>query len=80
MIPCAGDRHDCLPALDCYNSMMSVTEPLAKTFAQRAVRARMKAEQAADQRKADRQKLRAQMYQRFAFRLKSAGNGVWTKE
>jgi hypothetical protein len=58
----------------------SPTKPLAKTFAIRAVRARVKAERSSDQRKADRQKLRALLYQRFAQRLRSAGDGIWTKE
>jgi hypothetical protein len=56
------------------------TGPLAKTFAHHATRARIKAEKSADQREADRQKLRAQMYQRFAARLRSAASGIWTKE
>ena len=56
------------------------TGPLAKTFAHRAIRARIKAEKSADQREADRQKLRAQIYQRFAARLRSASSGIWMKE
>jgi len=75
-----GDGRDCVPLPDCYNLTMSITEPLAKTFAHRAVRARIKAAQSPDQRKADRQKLRALMYQRFALRLRSASIGAWTKE
>jgi hypothetical protein len=58
----------------------SPTKPLARTFAIRAIQARMKAEQSSDQRKSDRQKLRALLYQRFAQRLRSAGDGIWTKE
>ena len=58
----------------------SPTKPLARTFAIRAIRAGIKAEQSCDQRKVDRQKLRALLYQRFAQRLRSAGDGIWTKE
>ena len=58
----------------------SPTNPLAMTFAIRAIRARSKAEQSCDQRKVDRQKLRALLYQRFAQRLRSAGDGIWTRE
>lgn len=58
----------------------SPTKPLATTFATRAVRARIKAERSSDQRKVDRQKLRALLYQRFAQRLRTAGDGIWTKE
>jgi len=58
----------------------SPTEPLARTFAIRAVRARIKAERSSDQRKVDRQKLRALLHQRFAQRLRTAGDGIWTKE
>ena len=56
------------------------TKPLARSFAIRAIRARLKAEQASDQRKGDRQKLRALMYQRFAERLRNASGATWTKE
>ncbi len=59
---------------------MAPTKPLARSFAIRAIRARLKAEQAPDQRKGDRQKLRAVMYQRFAERLRNASGGTWTKE
>lgn len=59
---------------------LSPTKPLARTFAIRAIRARIKAEQSSDQRKADRRKLRALLYQRFAQRLGNAGDGIWTKE
>jgi hypothetical protein len=58
----------------------NMTKPLAKSFAIRAIRARIKAEQSSDQRKVDRQKLRALLYQRFAQRLRTAGDGIWTKE
>ena len=56
------------------------TGPLAKTFAHRAIRARIKAQKSADRDEAGRHKLRAQMYQRFAARLRGAGSGIWTKE
>ena len=59
---------------------MAPTEPLAKSFAIRAIRARLKAEQASDQRKGDRQKLRAVMYQRFAERLRNVSGATWTNE
>jgi hypothetical protein len=63
-----------------YSETGSATKPLAVTFAIRAMRARIKAERSSDQRKADRQKLRALLYQRFAQRLRSAGDAIWTKE
>jgi hypothetical protein len=56
------------------------TKPLARSFALRAIRARLKADQASDRRKGDRQKLRAAMYQRFAELLRSASGATWTKE
>lgn len=61
---------------------MPPTEPLAISFALRAIRARIKAEQASDRRKVDREKLRARMYQQFALRLRNAAGGeaIWTKE
>jgi hypothetical protein len=59
---------------------IEATAPLAKTFAYRAIRARIKAEKSADQREAGRQKLRARIYQRFAARLRGAGRRIWTKE
>jgi hypothetical protein len=61
---------------------MAPTEPLSISFALRAIRARLKAEQATDRRKVDREKLRARMYQQFARRLRNAGSGeaIWTKE
>lgn len=59
---------------------MLPTEPLARSFAIRAIRAQLKADQAADRRKGDRQKLRAVMYQRFAERLHSASRATSTKE
>jgi hypothetical protein len=61
---------------------MPPTEPLAISFALRAIRARIKAEQASDRRKVDREKLRARMYQQFALRLRNAASGeaIWTKE
>jgi len=72
---------NCVPSFACYTPVMSLSETeLAKTFAQRADRERVKAERSADQHKASRQKLRAAMYRRFALRLKAAGSGIWTKE
>ena len=61
---------------------MPATEPLAISFALRAIRARIMAEQASDRRKVDREKLRARMYQQFALRLRNAASGeaIWTKE
>jgi hypothetical protein len=61
---------------------MPPTEPLAISFALRAIRARIKAEQASGRRKVDREKLRARMYQQFALRLRNAASGeaIWTKE
>jgi len=61
---------------------MPPTEPLAISFALRAIRARIKAEQASDRRKVDREKLRARMYQQFALRLRNAASveAIWTKE
>ena len=61
---------------------MPPTEPLAISFALRAIRARIKAGQASDRRKVDREKLRARMYQQFALRLRNAASGeaIWTKE
>ncbi len=56
------------------------TGALAKTFAHRAIRARIKAEKSADRHEAVRQQLRAQIFQRFAQRLRGAGSGIWTKE
>ena len=66
--------------MNCYTLDMPPTEPLARSFAMRAIRARLKAEQASDRRKGDRQKLRALMYQRFAERLRNASGATWTKE